>query len=88
MAELQMRLKQYEKAEKTVTTAMENEVNAAAAAGGGGGGGDLNSLMQQAKFYTLLATIHQRSGNTDAALRTLGSFMFSLLIFQAWNGKI
>ena len=75
MAELQMRLKQYEKAEKTVTTAMENEVNAAAAAGGAGGG-DLNSLMQQAKFYTLLATIHQRAGNMDAALRTLGCVRF------------
>ena len=83
MAELQMKLKQYEKAERTVAQALDAENN--------GQKSDLNSLMTQvgllrggtfamikirgffwqAKFYTLLAKIQERSGNLESALRTL-----------------
>lgn len=63
MAELQMKLKQYEKAEKTIAQALQNEGNSNTT--------DLNSLINQAKFYQLLANIHERGGDMEAAVRTL-----------------
>ncbi len=61
LAELQMRLKQFEKAERTVGQALERD----------GQGNDLNSLMTQARFLTLMASIQERSGASEASLRTL-----------------
>ncbi len=63
MAELQMKLKQYEKAERTIATALESESQQQ---------NDLNSLMIQAKFTALLAKIHERSNNLEQAIRALG----------------
>jgi hypothetical protein len=41
---------------------MENQQNS---------GGDLSSLLLRARFYALLATIHERSGNAAEALRVM-----------------
>ena len=57
MAELLMRLKQYDKAEKCIAQALEAENQAPAADA-------LQSLMSQAKFFGLLAQVHERSGNS------------------------
>jgi hypothetical protein len=55
MAELLMRLKQYDKAEKCIAQALEAENQAPATDA-------LQSLMSQAKFFGLLAQVHERSG--------------------------
>jgi hypothetical protein len=57
MAELLMRLKQYDKAEKCIAQALEAENQAPATDA-------LQSLMSQAKFFGLLAQVHERSGKT------------------------
>ena len=62
MAELQMRLKTYDRAEKTIQAALELENN----------GNDLNSLIMQAKFHTLLAKVYEKSNNLDMSIQTLG----------------
>ena len=62
MAELQMRLKTYDRAEKTIQAALELENN----------GNDLNSLIMQAKFHTLLAKVYEKSNNLDMSIETLG----------------
>ena len=54
-----MKLKTYEKAEKAIAEALKESNN------------DLNSLVNQAKFITLLATVHERSGNSSAANKSL-----------------
>jgi hypothetical protein len=64
MAELQMKLKQYEKSERTIAAALETEAQQQ---------NDLNSLMTQAKFTALLAKIHERSNNLDQAIKALGT---------------
>ncbi|CAB4063816.1 TTC21B [Lepeophtheirus salmonis] len=68
MAQLQMKLKQYEKAEKTILLALELESN-------GNQNSDLLSLENQARSYTLLATIRERqrhpNGNMEAATKSL-----------------
>ena len=48
MAELQMRLKQYDKAEKTIIQALEVESHNTI---------DLNSMLSQAKLLNLLAKV-------------------------------
>lgn len=48
MAELQMRLKQYDKAEKTVTQALEVESHNPI---------DMSSMLSQAKLLNLLAKV-------------------------------
>ena len=62
MAELQMRLKTYDRAEKTIQAALELENNQ----------NDLNSLIMQAKFQTLLAKVYEKSNNLDMSIQTLG----------------
>ena len=62
MAELQMRLKTYDRAEKTIQQALELENNQ----------NDLNSLMMQAKFQTLLARVYEKSNNLESSIQTLG----------------
>ena len=64
MAELQMRLKNFDRAEKTIQQALqlEQENNQS----------DLNSLILQAKFQTLLARVQEKSNNLEASLQTLG----------------
>ena len=62
MAELQMRLKTYDRAEKTIQAALELENS----------GNDLNSLIMQAKFQTLLAKVYEKSNNLDMSIQTLG----------------
>lgn len=64
MAELQMKLKTYDKAEKTVAQALEIEKDSQ---------NDLNGLMSQAKFLSLLAKIQSRSGSIDSSIKTLSS---------------
>jgi hypothetical protein len=56
MAELLMRLKQYDKAEKCVAQALEAESSSSTTAEA------LQSLISQAKFFELLAQVHERSG--------------------------
>ncbi|KAK3857879.1 hypothetical protein Pcinc_020970 [Petrolisthes cinctipes] len=62
MAELQMRLKQYDKAEKTISQALEVETHNPL---------DLNAMLSQAKLLNLLAKVHERSGHYEQALATL-----------------
>ncbi|XP_071548285.1 tetratricopeptide repeat protein 21B-like [Panulirus ornatus] len=62
MAELQMRLKQYDKAEKTIVQALEVESHSSV---------DLTSMLSQAKLLNLLAKVHERAGNYEQALSTL-----------------
>ena len=62
MAELQMRLKQYDKSEKTIAQALEAEALTPA---------DMNSMLTQAKLLNLLAKVHERAGNYSGALNTL-----------------
>ena len=50
-----MRLKQFDKAEKCIAQALEAENQAPASEA-------LQSLMSQAKFFGLLAQVHERSG--------------------------
>ncbi|XP_027210397.1 tetratricopeptide repeat protein 21B-like isoform X1 [Penaeus vannamei] len=62
MAELQMRLKQYDKSEKTINQALEVEaINHS----------NLTSMLTQAKLLNLLAKVHERAGHFDQALSTL-----------------
>ena len=56
MAELLMRLKQYDKSEKCIAQALEVESTSSTSIDA------LQSLMSQAKFYELLAQVHERSG--------------------------
>ncbi len=75
LAELQMRLKTYDKAEKTVAQALQIEQGGTGDATGGGAANsnnnDLQSLISQARFLGLLARIQERSGNLEAAVQTL-----------------
>jgi hypothetical protein len=76
LAELQMRLKTYDKAEKTVAQALQIEQGGTGENAGGGGAtatnnNDLQSLISQARFLGLLARIQERSGNLEAAVQTL-----------------
>jgi hypothetical protein len=73
LAELQMRLKTYDKAEKTVAQALQIEQGSTGDASGGNAAtnNDLQSLISQARFLGLLARIQERSGNLEAAVQTL-----------------
>ncbi len=74
LAELQMRLKTYDKAEKTVAQALQIEQGGTGDATGGAtatNNNDLQSLISQARFLGLLARIQERSGNLEAAVQTL-----------------
>ncbi len=75
LAELQMRLKTYDKAEKTVAQALQIEQGGTGENAGGGAtatnNNDLQSLISQARFLGLLARIQERSGNLEAAVQTL-----------------
>ena len=64
MAELQMRLKTFDRAEKTIQQALQLEQD--------NNQSDLNSLMLQAKFQTLLARVQEKSNNLEASIQTLG----------------
>ena len=57
MAELLMRLKQYDKAEKCIAQALEVEQQQTSSSSEA-----LQALMSQAKFQELLAQVHERSG--------------------------
>ena len=72
MAELQMRLKTYDRAEKTIQAALELENS----------GNDLNSLIMQAKFHTLLAKVYEKSNNLDMSIETLGQVRIHKSRFQ------
>jgi len=63
MAELQMRLKTYDRSEKTILQALQLEQE---------NQNDLNSLIFQAKFQTLLAKVQEKSNNLEASIQTLG----------------
>ncbi|XP_068223465.1 tetratricopeptide repeat protein 21B-like [Palaemon carinicauda] len=63
LAELQMRLKQYDKAEKTISQAFEVEQQNQL---------DLTSMLTQAKLLNLLAKVNERNGNYEEALKALG----------------
>lgn len=63
MAELQMKLKQFEKAERTIQQALDLESQT--------GQNDINSLIIQAKFHTLRANIYERNNNMEAAIKAL-----------------
>ena len=56
-----MRLKTYEKAEKAINEALKEESKS----------NDINSLVSQARFITLLATVHEKHGNMEASLKSL-----------------
>ena len=74
MAELLMRLKQYDKSEKCIAQALEVESTSSTSIDA------LQSLMSQAKFYELLAQVHERSGKLGHFLlcsRTDGSAKIS-----------
>ena len=62
LAELQMKLRQYEKAERTVAQAMEVLSD---------GPNDFESVMTQAKYYGPLAKVHKRNNNPEAAITVL-----------------
>lgn len=57
----QMKLKTYEKAEKAIKEALNEESKS----------NDLPSLMAQAKFITLMATVHEKNGDSQAAGNSL-----------------
>ena len=52
MAELQMKLKQYEKAEKTLQQALDTDDNVQ--------NSDINTMMSEVKLRTLLAKVNFR----------------------------
>lgn len=60
LAELHMKMKNYEKAEKVITTAMEEQK-----------GADLASLMQESKLLVLLSKIHKKSLDMEENLNVL-----------------
>ncbi|XP_050699357.1 tetratricopeptide repeat protein 21B-like [Eriocheir sinensis] len=62
LAELQMRLKQYDKAEKAITQALEVESHNPT---------NLSTMLSQAKLLNLLAKVHERNSNYEQALATL-----------------
>ena len=62
MAELQMKLKTFEKAEKTVVQALQVEKDTQ---------NDLNGLISQARFLTLQAKIQEKGGNLESSMKTL-----------------
>ena len=59
MAELLMRLKQYDKAEKCIAQALEVEQQQTSTSSSSEA---LQALMSQATFQELLAQVHERSG--------------------------
>ena len=61
LAELLMKLKTYEKAEKAIKEALNEESKS----------NDLTSLISQAKFITLLATVHEKNGDLQSATNSL-----------------
>ncbi|RXG72067.1 Tetratricopeptide repeat protein 21B [Armadillidium vulgare] len=62
MAELQMRLKQYDKAEKTIALALKAE---------SASGNDIDSMFFQAKLFNLLAKVHERAEDYESSFETL-----------------
>ena len=66
MAELLMRLKQYDKAEKCIAQALEVEQQQTSSSSEA-----LQALMSQAKFQELLAQVHERSGEQSCYLERL-----------------
>lgn len=60
LAELYLKLKNYEKADKVIKAALEQEK-----------ANDLPSLMEEARLLKLQAQVYQRSGNTEETLKTL-----------------
>ena len=68
MAELLMRLKQYDKAEKCIAQALEVEQQQTSTSSSSEA---LQALMSQAKFQELLAQVHERSGEQSCYLERL-----------------
>ncbi|CAH3021819.1 unnamed protein product [Porites evermanni] len=60
LAELYLKLKNYDKADKVIKSALEQEK-----------ANDLPSLMEEARLLKLQAQVYQRSGNTEETLKTL-----------------
>lgn len=61
MAELYMKLGQYDKAEKTLTQEMEDKID----------NSDLSALTARTKLLLLLAKVREKAGNIQASLSTL-----------------
>ncbi|EDO49516.1 predicted protein, partial [Nematostella vectensis] len=60
LAELYLRLRNYDKSEKVIITALEQEKAS-----------DLMSLINEAKLLMLLARVHQNHNNTEQTMNTL-----------------
>ena len=77
-----MRLKQFDKAEKCIAQALEAENQAPASEA-------LQSLMSQAKFFGLLAQVHERSGKQrffylSQEENDLSKFFYYGTFFTTW----
>ncbi|XP_046549679.1 tetratricopeptide repeat protein 21B-like [Haliotis rubra] len=59
LAELLLKLRQYDKAEKVLTQALDNE------------GQDLDTLIEHTRYLVLLARVYQKNDRMDDALETL-----------------
>ena len=62
MAELLMKLKQFEKAEKTLKVVLDQEESE-----------DLEKRIEKMKFICLLSKVYQNAGDPEEALKVLGS---------------
>lgn len=62
LAELFLKLKQYAQAEKTLNVVLEQDEPI-----------DMDGIVQRMKFYVILSKVYQNSGDTEKALKTLGS---------------
>ncbi|CAG2246626.1 IFT139B [Mytilus edulis] len=60
LAELLLKLRQYDKAEKVLSAVLDEE-----------GGADLDTLMEHAKLMVLLSKVHQKKNNLEAAMESL-----------------
>lgn len=60
LAELHLKLKQYDKAERVLNTALEQEHV-----------GDMSMMIEEVRFQMLLAQVHQHTGNLQEAVQTL-----------------
>lgn len=76
MAELQMRLKQYDKAEKTISQALEVESHNPI---------DLNAMLSQAKLLNLLAKVCTKVFIIIIPLASCPNLQFTELGYNAWT---
>ena len=62
LAELLMKLKQFEKAERTLKVVLDQEDT-----------DDLEKLIERIKYISLMSKVYQNSGDSEGGLRILGS---------------